>query len=52
VVYNITREDIEKIIEQDPFYKNQIADYEITEIIPRKYSKQFEFFAGEENQQC
>ncbi len=42
--YNVTRAEIEEIIKEDPFFKNQIAEYEITEVIPTKYAKDFEKF--------
>ena len=31
------RKQIEKLIENDPFYQQQIADYEIIEFTPVKY---------------
>lgn len=42
--YNVTRAEIEEIIKEDPFFKNQIAEYEITEVIPTEYAKDFEKF--------
>ena len=44
LAYHVTKEEIEEIIKEDPFYKNQIANYEITEVIPTKYAKGFESF--------
>jgi hypothetical protein len=32
------------IIKEDPFYQNNIADYEITEVIPTKYDEDFACF--------
>lgn len=37
-----SREQIEAIIREDPFHSNGIADYELTEFTPSKYSPQFE----------
>lgn len=42
--YNVTRAEIDEIIKEDPFFKNQIAEYEITEVIPTKYAKDSEKF--------
>ncbi|MCT2409528.1 YciI family protein [Chryseobacterium antibioticum] len=36
--------EVEQIIKEDPFYSNQIADYDIIEFIPSKYNKHFNFF--------
>lgn len=44
VVYNLTRKQVDEIIEQDPFYRNEIASYEVVEVIARKYAEQFAFF--------
>ncbi len=33
--------ELESIISQDPFYQHQIANYDIIEFIPSKYSKSF-----------
>lgn len=43
-VRNVNRDELHKIIEQDPFYQNGIADFEITEIIPTKYDEAFSVF--------
>lgn len=32
---------ISKILEEDPFYQNEIADYRVTEFEPNKYSDEF-----------
>jgi uncharacterized protein YciI len=32
------------IIMQDPFYQNEVADYDITEVIPTKYDENFACF--------
>ncbi|MBB6370926.1 YciI family protein [Chryseobacterium shigense] len=39
-----SRNEVEEIIKEDPFYIHQIADYEITEFIPSKYNEHFKFF--------
>ncbi len=33
-----------EIIKQDPFYQNEIADYDVTEVIPTKYDENFAYF--------
>ncbi len=35
------RNELMKIIEQDPFYKNKIAEYNVIEFDPVKYHKDF-----------
>lgn len=38
IVANIkTREKLEKIIQEDPFYQHDIADYEVVEFTPTKH---------------
>ena len=36
-----SRSEIESIMKQDPFYKEQVAEFEITEFIPTKTSPGF-----------
>ena len=36
--------EVEKIILEDPFNANEIAEYEITEFFPTKYNKNFKTF--------
>lgn len=36
--------EIETIINEDPFYKKNIAEYEIIEFIPTKYDDKFKCF--------
>lgn len=38
------KEEVNSIILEDPFYKNDIAEYEIIEFIPSKYADGFEKF--------
>lgn len=44
LVRNLNRQELDTIITEDPFYQNQIADYEITEVIPTKYDENFALF--------
>lgn len=44
LVRNVDKETLADIIKQDPFYQNEIADYEITEVIPTKYDQDFTCF--------
>lgn len=39
-----TREAVDAMISQDPFNKEQIADYRIIEFTPTKFDKRFECF--------
>lgn len=34
--------EVEKIIQEDPFYKKELAEYEIIEFLPTKYAEGFE----------
>jgi uncharacterized protein YciI len=38
------RNEVEKIISEDPFYINAIAEYEIVEFLPTKFDSRFEVF--------
>ena len=44
LVRNIDKEGLSSIIKEDPFYKNEIANYEIVEVIPTKYDEGFACF--------
>lgn len=44
---NISKIEVQEIIKEDPFYKHQIADYEITEFTPTKYDQRFKPFITE-----
>jgi uncharacterized protein YciI len=44
LVRNVDKETLNDIIKQDPFYQNEIADYDITEVIPTKYDEDFAGF--------
>lgn len=44
LVRNVDKETLNSIIKEDPFYQNEIADYEITEVIPTKYDEGFACF--------
>ncbi|MCB2314234.1 YciI family protein [Clostridium tagluense] len=37
-------EEVKRIISEDPFYINKIAEYEIVEFLPTKYADGFERF--------
>jgi len=39
------KSEINSIIEEDPFYKNNIAKYEVIEFTPTKYANGFKEFA-------
>lgn len=36
--------EVEEILKEDPFYYNKIAEYEIVEFLPTKYTEGFEKF--------
>ena len=44
LVRNVDRNQLTEIIKDDPFFQNEIADYEIIEVIPTKYDRGFEGF--------
>lgn len=44
LVRNVDRNELMEIIKQDPFFQNEIADYDITEVIPTKFDKDFACF--------
>lgn len=39
-----SKDEVEQIIKEDPFYSNEIADYDIIEFIPSKYHEHFKLF--------
>lgn len=39
LAHRTNREDIKRIIQEDPFYQHQTASYEIIEMIPTKFDK-------------
>lgn len=41
LVRNVDKHELDGIIRQDPFYQNEIANYDITEVIPTKYDEDF-----------
>jgi uncharacterized protein YciI len=45
LVRAVDRPALMEIIQQDPFYRYEIADYEITEVILTKYDEGFACFA-------
>lgn len=48
VARNVDRKTLQKIISEDPFYQNDIANYDITEVIPTKYDEDFASFIEKE----
>ncbi|UJF35452.1 YciI family protein [Paenibacillus hexagrammi] len=38
------REELDRILSQDPFYQHDIAEYEIIEFQPTKYDERFQAF--------
>lgn len=48
LVYNVSREELDRILDEDPFNRHGIAEYSITEFIPTKYAGGFgQFVEGE-----
>lgn len=39
-----SKEDVEKIISEDPFYIHKAAEYQLIEFTPSKYAKEFSSF--------
>ncbi|KAF2339785.1 YciI family protein [Flavobacterium tistrianum] len=44
LAYNLSKLELLNLLKEDPFYQNQIADYDITEFTPTKFAKDFEHF--------
>ncbi|CAM1356070.1 YciI family protein [Tenacibaculum ascidiaceicola] len=42
-----SKSELEKIIEKDPFKKNELADYELTEFVPSKTCEELKFLMEE-----
>lgn len=42
LVRNATRDEVNKIIEEDPFYISDVADYEVIEFLPTMVANGFE----------
>jgi uncharacterized protein YciI len=42
LVKNIDREEVDKIIKEDPFYIADVADYDVIEFLPSTVAKGFE----------
>jgi len=45
LVHNVDSAELMDIIREDPFWQQEIADYDITEVIPGKYDARFACFA-------
>ena len=43
---NVTKSELENLLKEDPFHKNEIADYEIVEVLPTKFVKELESLFG------
>ncbi len=41
IANNTTKEELSDIIQEDPFYQHQLAEYEIIEFKPAKYQETF-----------
>jgi len=41
---NVNRTELMAMLEEDPFFQNEIADYDITEVIPTKFDNDFACF--------
>lgn len=46
LVNHVSKTDVVEIIEEDPFKKHEIANYEIIEFIPTRYDRRFEVFVN------
>jgi len=46
LAHHTTLDELQELIKEDPFYQNQVADYEIIEFIPTKFDADFEKFIG------
>ena len=46
ILMNVTKEEANSLIEKDPFFQNNIADYEIIEFNPVKFDPKFDPFAN------
>jgi len=47
LAHNCDREELNRIISQDPFHANEIAKYEIIEFEPSKYDEALESFINQ-----
>ncbi len=45
-----TSKEIEDIIQEDPFYSNKIAEYEVIEFSPTKFDEKFKVFVEDGEQ--
>lgn len=44
ILMNTTKDDAQTLIKEDPFFRNNIAEYELIEFSPTKYQGGFEQF--------
>ena len=45
LAYNVTREELEEILKEDPYYRNSLIETVITEFTPALLDKQFEKYS-------
>ena len=43
---NTTKEELDDIIKEDPFYKHRASEYEITEFLPTKFNPDLQTILG------
>lgn len=48
LAYNLSEIELENVLKEDPFHKYEIAEYEVTEVVPSKYALEFESFIEKE----
>ncbi|GIM48133.1 hypothetical protein DNHGIG_36820 [Collibacillus ludicampi] len=47
LAHGVTESEVKQMISEDPFVKNQLAEYEIIEFTPTKYDQRFACFVNE-----
>ena len=45
LAYNVTREELEEILKEDPYYKNNLIETVVTEFTPALLDKEFEKYS-------
>jgi len=50
LVRDVDRNELMEIIKEDPFFQNEIAEYDITEVIPTKFDKDFACFIAQQTE--
>ena len=46
LAFNVTREELEEILKEDPYYKNNLIETVITEFTPALLDKEFEKYSN------